>query len=50
MKITSVAVLGAGAVGSYVIWGLADRVYIKLVVIDEGERKERMSRQCCAIN
>ena len=29
MKITSVAVLGAGAVGSYVIWGLADREDIK---------------------
>lgn len=33
MKITSVAVLGAGAVGSYVIWGLADREDIKLGVI-----------------
>ena len=30
MKITSVAVLGAGAVGSYVIWGLADREDISL--------------------
>ena len=50
MKITSVAVLGAGAVGSYVIWGLADREDIKLGVIAEGERKERLSRQGCAIN
>lgn len=25
MKIHSVAVLGAGAVGSYVIWGLSER-------------------------
>ena len=33
MKITSVAVLGAGAVGSYVIWGLANREDIKLGVI-----------------
>lgn len=41
MKITSVAVLGAGAVGSYVIWGLANREDIKLGVIAEGERKER---------
>ena len=48
MKITSVAVLGAGAVGSYVIWGLADREDIKLGVIAEGERKERLSRQGCA--
>ena len=50
MKIISVAVLGAGAVGSYVIWGLADREDIKLGVIAEGERKERLSRQGCAIN
>ena len=50
MKITSVAVLGAGAVGSYVIWGLANREDIKLGVIAEGERKERLSRQGCAIN
>ena len=49
-RITSVAVLGAGAVGSYVIWGLADREDIKLGVIAEGERKERLSRQGCAIN
>lgn len=38
MKITSVAVLGAGAVGSYVIWGLANREDIKLGVIAEGEK------------
>ena len=50
MKITSVAVLGAGAVGSYVIWGLSNREDIKLGVIAEGERKERLSHQGCAIN
>ena len=33
MKIHSVAVLGAGAVGSYVIWGLSDVKDIKLGVI-----------------
>ena len=38
MNIKSVAVLGAGAVGSYVIWGLAERKDIKLGVIAEGER------------
>ena len=26
MKIQSVAVLGAGAVGSYVIWGLSEKI------------------------
>lgn len=35
MKIQSVAVLGAGAVGSYVIWGLSERKDIKLGVIAE---------------
>ena len=39
MKITSVAVLGAGAVGSYVIWGLADREDIKL---GGHQRKQKM--------
>ena len=33
MKIKSVAVFGAGAVGSYVIWGLSDVKDIKLGVI-----------------
>ena len=31
MKIKSVAVLGAGAVGSYVIWGLSEKSDIRLV-------------------
>ena len=35
MQIKSVAVLGAGAVGSYVIWGLSSRKDIRLVVIAE---------------
>ena len=30
MKIKSVAVLGAGAVGSYVIWGLSEKKDIRL--------------------
>jgi len=32
MKIKTVAVLGAGAVGSYVIWGLSRRKDIRLRV------------------
>lgn len=50
MKIKSVAVLGAGAVGSYVIWGLSNREDIKLGVIAEGERKERLEKNGCLIN
>jgi 2-dehydropantoate 2-reductase len=38
MRIKSVAVLGAGAVGSYIIWGLSNRKDIKLGVIAEGEK------------
>ena len=33
MKIEKVAVLGAGAVGSYVIWGLSQKKEIRLGVI-----------------
>lgn len=46
MKIKTVAVLGAGAVGSYVIWGLSNRKDIRLGVIVEGERAERMKKGC----
>ena len=52
MKITSVAVLGAGAVGSYVIWGLSGKSDLKLGVVAEGVRAGRLklSRQGCTIN
>lgn len=46
MKIQSVAVLGAGAVGSYVIWGLSERKDIKLGVIAEDERAGRLKKGC----
>ena len=46
MEIKTVAVLGAGAVGSYVIWGLSRRKDIILGVIAEGERAERMKKGC----
>lgn len=50
MKIKKVAVLGAGAVGSYVIWGLSNREDIELGVIAEGARAERLKQNGCAIN
>lgn len=50
MKIKTVAVLGAGAVGSYVIWGLSKRNDIKLGVIAEGERAKRLKQEGCRIN
>ena len=46
MKIKRVAVLGAGAVGSYVIWGLSKCTDIRLGVIAEGERAERLKKGC----
>lgn len=46
MKIQSVAVLGAGAVGSYVIWGLSEKKDIKLGVIAGGERAARLKKGC----
>ena len=49
MTIEKVAILGAGAVGSYVIWGLAGREDIRLGVVAEGERAERL-KQGCRIN
>ena len=50
MKIKKVAVLGAGAVGSYVIWGLSQREDIELGVIATGERAERLKEKGCKIN
>ena len=50
MKIQSVAILGAGAVGSYVIWGLSARRDIELGVVADGPRGERLVKEGCAIN
>ena len=50
MNIKRVAVLGAGAVGSYVIWGLSPREDIELGVIATGERAERLKEKGCKIN
>ncbi len=44
MNIKNVAILGAGAVGSYIIWGLSKRKDIRLGVIAEGERAVRLTK------
>lgn len=44
MTIKKIAVLGAGAVGSYIIWGLSQRDDIELGVVAEGERAERFKK------
>lgn len=46
MQIKTVAVLGAGAVGSYIIWGLSSRDDIRLGVIAKGERAQRLKKGC----
>ena len=50
MNIKRVAVLGAGAVGSYVIWGLSNNKDITLGVIASGERNERLKKRDIMIN
>lgn len=49
-EMKSVAVLGAGAVGSYVIWGLSQKENIRIGVIADGERAERLKINGCRIN
>ena len=50
MSIKSVGIIGAGAVGSYVIWGLSDVKDIKLGVIASGERNQKLKADGCKIN
>ena len=45
-----VAILGAGAVGSYVIWGLSGKEGIELGIIADGERAARLVKKGCVIN
>ena len=49
MTIKSVAILGAGAVGSYCIYGLS-KCDIQLSVIAKDERNERLKKNGCLIN
>ena len=42
MKLEKVAVLGAGAVGAYILWGLSEKPGIRLGVVAEGERARRL--------
>lgn len=50
MEIKSVAILGAGAVGSYMIWGLSQKKDIELFVVADGERKSRYESEGFIIN
>lgn len=44
MKINKVGILGAGAVGSYMIWGLSSKKDIQVGVIAKGERADRLKK------
>ena len=46
MEIKSVAVLGAGAVGSYIIQGLAKKSGVSLGVVATGDRAKRLGQGC----
>ncbi|WP_417134692.1 ketopantoate reductase family protein [Phascolarctobacterium succinatutens] len=50
MEIKSVALLGAGAVGSYIIWGLSKLPNIKFGIIAAGSRAARLRDEGCTIN
>lgn len=50
MAIQSVAVLGAGAVGSYMIWGLSDLLKDNFCVVASGRRKEKLEQEGIQIN
>ena len=50
MKVNSVAILGLGAVGSYVLWGLSEKPDIELSVIADGDRKLRYEKEGFVIN
>jgi 2-dehydropantoate 2-reductase len=50
MKINTVAVLGAGAIGAYFIWGLTEKMGENLWVIADGARKDRLSKNGLVIN
>lgn len=50
MNIQKVALLGAGAVGAYFIWGLSEKLGDNFIVVATGERKERLKKDGIIIN
>jgi 2-dehydropantoate 2-reductase len=53
MEIKKIALIGAGAVGAYFIWGLENKINSKEIdfcVVADGERKERLSKNGIVIN
>ena len=50
MEIKSVAILGAGAIGAYFIYGFSAAGDIDFCLVAKGERKERLEREGICIN
>lgn len=50
MNIRKVALIGAGAIGSYLIWSFNNASDIAFTVVAEGERRERLERDGIVIN
>ncbi|WP_352398559.1 2-dehydropantoate 2-reductase [[Clostridium] aminophilum] len=50
MEFKRVVIIGAGAVGSYVIWGLSRKNHIEFSVVAAGERKKRLETDGLNIN
>lgn len=48
--IKTVAIMGAGAIGGYFIWGLSQKLGDNLMVIADGERRERLENDGIVIN
>ena len=50
MKIEKAALIGAGAVGAYFIWGLSEKLQDGFSVIASGKRKNRLKQEGLIIN
>lgn len=50
MELRKVALIGAGAIGGYLIWGFEGVERTAFTVVAEGERQERLSREGICIN
>ena len=50
MEIRKVALLGAGAIGGYMVWGMQNSLKDNLVTVAEGTRAERLRKERMKIN
>ncbi len=50
MEFKKIAIIGAGAVGCYMLWGLSNKNSIDISVVASGKRKERIETEGLCIN